>query len=994
VTVANLRPGLWFLLLLYMASEYPLPVVAQLPGMHQYTLLDGYTGTNGYVVQQDPKGYIWLGTGNGALRFDGKKFQRISDPAGPADQEILSCEFFGEDNVLLVPILNNISWYSRGEVFSGQRDPRLACIRNREKNNAFTDRFTGNVWLSDGAFFGTLYCFSNDKVTRIEGADPDAIIITIRNNWFVVNKKGQPLQACDITTRRYRPLLDDKGRPVYCEGFLETRLNGQFIFAYDKQWRSMRIYDFLNDSTLRQIRTISRPISNQPWRAFPDSSLRIWINFLPGGMGGIAYMRPQPGSSLFYLIEKKPINYLFIDREQNIWMSARNNSLYFLSRNHFQNALRVSELLLGDGVPRCIQGDDSGNIAIGYTNRPSFYIRSKGRLRHYALNSLFSEGPRTIYPVGHNRFLIVEKDLALVDGNRNTVRYFNLPDITYKDIFPYRDRGLLLASQSYVQYLAPEVIAGQRHPKPADTLFQGRSTAVAAFSNGALLIGTPDGLFLKKTLHAQPQRILHPSLSHVNVTDIADRSSHEALIGTNAQGLYYYDIASNRVEAIPLPGSKEGTLIRHIFKQNDSLYWLSSDQGALQLRLGKGPAVQEVKTFSFYDGLPSNNINGIYVYRDTVFVTTAEGPGILCLRDTASLRMSPPLLYLNTVRLKDSIIRQPASLTLSHKQNDLLLSLSGISYESLGNVRYFYRLEGYSDDWIETDNPDIRFNSLPPGRYVFRAYALNAKGVPGKTQIRLPVHIVPAFWQTAVFKILLSLVLLVLLYLLMRQRALKSAGKKYEKARLARRLAELELEAIKAQINPHFIYNCLSSIQYFNYEQQYEQSRQYLDLFARLIRLTMQYSQETFITVAAEAGYLDNYLQLEKMRFRERLDYTIAIDGTVDRQRLLPAMMIQPYVENALKHGIAGLKKGGKISISFTLQPDGSLGISIADNGPGAAARASGHPYALGLRLSGGRADTYNQLFDMNITTEIRSGDGMAGTLIHINVPLVSYEHL
>ncbi|WP_162903098.1 sensor histidine kinase [Taibaiella koreensis] len=987
MSVADFRPELWFLLLWCMC---PQPVAAQLPGMHQYTMVDGYTATNGYVVQQDPMGYIWLGTGNGALRFDGKRFQRFSDAVRPADQEILSCEFFGKDKVLLVPILNNIAWYRNGEVISERRDPRLSQIRNKEKNSAFTDRFTGNVWLSDGAFFGTLYCFSGAKITRVEGPDPDALIVTVRNNWFVVNDRKNPLRSYNILTRRYRALSDDKGRPLRCKGFLETRLNGQYLFAYDKQWQNLRIYAFLNDSTLTLARTITRPLAGKPWRAYPDSSLRIWINFLSGG---IAFLKPEGPSPLLYLMEKKPINYLFVDQQQNIWMSARNNNLYFLSRNHFQNAIRVNERLPGNDIPRCIQGDDSGNIAICYINKASLYIRSNGRIRQYKLNNKFAEGPRSICPIGRNRFLIIEKDMALVDGNRNIVRYFKLAHLTYKDMCPYSKGGLLLASQSDVRYLTPAVLEGKQQVKAPEVIFEGRASAVAAFPGGGILIGTPDGLFVKHTLHAPAQRLTDPDLAHINVTDIVVRGHHEALIGTNANGLFYYDFSNNRAIAIPLPSGREGTLVRRIFRQNDSSYWLSSDRGAIQLQFGRGVVVKYVKTFGFYDGLPSDNITSVDVYRDTAFITTAEGPGILYLRDTASLRMSPPLVYINSVRLKDSIVSQPATLTLGRRQNDLLIALSAISYESFGNIRYFYQLKGFSDEWIETDNPDIRLNGLPPGRYVFRAYAVNAKGVQSEMQATLTLHIVPAFWQTILFKALLILLLLAILYFLVRRSAIKSAGKKYEKARLARRLAELELEAIKAQINPHFIYNCLNSIQYFTYERQYEQSRQYLDLFARLIRLTMQYSRETFLTIQTETGYLDNYLQLEQMRFRERLHYRIEIGDDVDQQRLLPSMMIQPYVENALKHGIAGLKNGGTIIIRFTQEQNGTLLVSIADNGPGPGRTPGRHPYALGLRLSGGRVTTYNQLFGMSITTEVHSGTS-GGTIIHIKIPVVSHEYL
>jgi LytS/YehU family sensor histidine kinase len=201
-----------------------------------------------------------------------------------------------------------------------------------------------------------------------------------------------------------------------------------------------------------------------------------------------------------------------------------------------------------------------------------------------------------------------------------------------------------------------------------------------------------------------------------------------------------------------------------------------------------------------------------------------------------------------------------------------------------------------------------------------------------------------------------------------------------------KRLAELELEAIKAQINPHFIYNCLNSIQYLNYKAEHEQAQQYLDLFARLIRMTMQYSQQAFIPIREEIDYLSLYLQLEKLRFKDKMHYRIHIEDGINKEAVLPAMLIQPYVENALKHGIAGKEKG-EIVICFW-EEAGKLQITVQDNGPGfAGLKRQG---ALGLRLAGTRAASYNELFNLNINIHCYNKQDMdsnvTGAVVHIGM--------
>jgi LytS/YehU family sensor histidine kinase len=306
-------------------------------------------------------------------------------------------------------------------------------------------------------------------------------------------------------------------------------------------------------------------------------------------------------------------------------------------------------------------------------------------------------------------------------------------------------------------------------------------------------------------------------------------------------------------------------------------------------------------------------------------------------------------------------------------------------------------MEGLSDEWTETDNPEIHFTGLPPGTYSFLAYASNAKGTRSKMPVTLSINILPAFWQTLFFKVAICLLAALLLYFFIRRRTARMALSKYEKARQERRLAELELEAIKAQINPHFIYNCLNSIQYFNYEKQHDQARQYLDLFARLIRFTMQYSRQAFITIAEETNYLSNYLQLEKMRFHERLHYQIIVADNIDQQLVIPAMLIQPYVENALKHGIAARKEGGTVIIRFDQPEEGLFMISVEDDGIGFTTRHNGNKSSLGLRLSGSRAETYNQLFDMKIEISLYNKKSFhpdkSGIIVQLKIPVISYEH-
>ncbi|WP_177224118.1 histidine kinase [Thermoflavifilum thermophilum] len=211
------------------------------------------------------------------------------------------------------------------------------------------------------------------------------------------------------------------------------------------------------------------------------------------------------------------------------------------------------------------------------------------------------------------------------------------------------------------------------------------------------------------------------------------------------------------------------------------------------------------------------------------------------------------------------------------------------------------------------------------------------------------------------------------------------------------KLNELELKAIRAQMNPHFIFNCLNSIQLFIMQKHDELAQEYLSDFSLLIRQTLEMSRLNFVSLEEEIQYLQTYLRLEKMRFEERMDYEIRIDPKIDPDRTeIPTMLLQPYVENAVKHGINHPRHKGKILIHFEDKND-ILVCSIEDNGMGIKrTRELGmdnfrkHLMA-GMELSKMRAEWINKIFHTEIRIEVidkeeKYGD-MSGTLVRIWVP-------
>lgn len=275
----------------------------------------------------------------------------------------------------------------------------------------------------------------------------------------------------------------------------------------------------------------------------------------------------------------------------------------------------------------------------------------------------------------------------------------------------------------------------------------------------------------------------------------------------------------------------------------------------------------------------------------------------------------------------------------------------------------------------ENDNSFIRVKQLTYGEYqLFIRYRAQRHNV---TEYSFEVK--PAWYQTGLFKIVAAFLLvafiaaLYLLYRLIKQQQRTKAAEA-KKQQLA-----LELKAIHTQLNPHFIFNSLSSIQGLINTNDLKAANQYLSEFGTLMRNTLTGSDKNFTTLADDISTLDNYLKLEQLRFG--FQYTISTDENIDvRETAVPFLLLQPIVENAVKHGVAGMQERGVIKVTF--KPDNNNIIaSVEDNGNGFSGKAK---TGYGLKLTRDRITLLNQTMN-DRSLELTIEDNLPGTVVKIN---------
>lgn len=976
---------------------------AQLPGMKIYTQLDGYPGTIGYHISQDVKGLIWIGTNNGAVCFDGKKFSVVDDKDGLTDKEILHVVPYGEQRVLLLPLLNNIALYRNGKVITAAQLKNSNLITNKISNACYYDKATGKAWLSDSKnCVGAVYCFAGDSIQKVPVKGPAMFdLFGVANNhlYLLDFSKVEHLASVGIYDQQnqlYKPFKfkSKTGKSI------DFKMLTSFKVSHDEKYLVARhhignkaeIFE-INGNELHHLRTVT--ITHPLRYLYIDRNNHLWATIYPSG---IEYWGNLSGREIqhkpFYFFDNIVVNDLLVDRDGNLWFTTERKGLCFISSRHWQNARLSLQLKLPPLPPTYVSGNGINSLYIGHSGNPSFTFIKNGQSTVLNLPKGSPLGVPVIlkmngcvYVVSNMVFKFIEK------GNRITYEGV-WPHGTVKDIVNYNNKRLVLAKHDNLEILKMENLD---RAEPGVRIFEGRTSSVEVLRDGGLLIGTPNGLFLKPFFNQQAVRINSGELKTTYITDIKNAIRGYVLIGTNAQGLYIYNTLTRTASRIQFPLKSSPNSIRDIFCQNDSIYWVSTDKGIVKMLFGKGMNVRNFTAYTFFDGLPSNDATSVYVQHDTAYVATAEGLGILPLNNPVR-KSKTPELWLSSIKIEDSLVYSPeGSIDLSNDQNNLQLSISAPSYESMGMLRFMYRLVGLSEKWTETENSEISFSGLSPGKYLFETFAISPEGIRSKFPLSVRITIHPAFWQSLWFRVLLFVLAGAAILFVVYRLVLNKKNKQYREMQQKKRLAELELEAIKAQINPHFVYNCLNSIQYFSYKNDFESVKQYLDIFAKLIRQTMQYSQETFISLEEEINYLNNYLKLEKVRFKDKLNYRLEISKDLDRLAMIPSMLVQPYVENALKHGVAKQESVGQLCVNFSYESENRIKVCIEDNGPGLPGKITEvDRKPLGLRLSGSRAETYNQLFGLDIGIVFEQGESFnsefkKGTRVKLLIPVIKH---
>jgi len=452
------------------------------------------------------------------------------------------------------------------------------------------------------------------------------------------------------------------------------------------------------------------------------------------------------------------------------------------------------------------------------------------------------------------------------------------------------------------------------------------------------------------------------------------------LIPTHGKGLWIWSGAKKRMQKIPWSED-------HLFsaeQDGQGFFWIINDKGVSRL----DPRTLSGRVFSKADGLHTDYLSFVGIGKASSNEMIFCGENGFTVADIGRLdnEEAPGNIHVTSVKYSGKEIADfppgNAELVMPYRSGVLTLEWTAL-HAGLDRGGVLYRMDGVESEWQQGRlSQSVSYSNLYPGTYTFRAFRTDAHN---SETYNLRLVILPPFWQRLWFRISVIASGLLLLGFI--------AYTWVARQRLQQAKLRSNMDALRSQMNPHFVFNALNSIQAFIYDENKITANEYLSRFAKLIRLILENSREETITVSGEAGFLELYLELESVRFPEKLTYAVRVSPECGSMKI-PSMLLQPVVENAIKHGFRTDEDHLHIDVHFHCKGDRII-CEVTDSGPGFSEHPAGQErrdrISLGLKLITERLTTLSRIHKKEHFLLIRPVPGGIGTYVQLNLPF--YEN-
>jgi len=666
-----------------------------------------------------------------------------------------------------------------------------------------------------------------------------------------------------------------------------------------------------------------------------------------------------------------------------MWFTTEGNSVYYTPSKHILTYDKESGLK--DNRVNCLASDENA-VYMGVQNGFIQKIEPSGNIVSYdcRINSVTLNDISSLYydPRSTELWYCGSTSRGILkNGINNTNKDASFYKLVPNDVNSYYAANV----HGIVKYVDKKI---------DNTILSNdfkRTNALLRKDKNTLFAGAIDGLWEYNTVSNTYTYIGNKdSLLTNRILDLAYTKDSALVIATKGAGLLVYK--NNKVKQINLTN---GLSSENVYKLvvDDTIMWAATDKGLNKITRHKNGTIENaVRVFTTFDGLISNEIDDVMKFNNNIWIASDKGLSFFNPDSLDDDYVDMPI-YINNVLINDSNVSITNTHKLKYFENNIKIMFTGLGYKNAKKLLYRYRMHGLDTNWVYTKNRETQYTTLPPGSYNFEVSVLNATGKWTSKPAYVEFKILTPFWKTWWF-VLFSIILFVAgIFYATNYWIQKSQENKQEE--INRLLLNLKLKALRAQMNPHFTFNVINSIQHFILYKNDEAAHRYLSKFSKLIRTILNNSEENTVPLSEEIKALELYLELEAMRFEEQFEYELIIDEELDVSKTkIPSMLIQPYVENAIKHGILPSLKLGKIKIDICKHHN-SLKCTVEDNGVGRAKSSAENKNpeyrSFGTSITKERLSVINELYNSElseIVIDLEDMEGNAmGTKVEIYIP-------
>ncbi len=955
----------------------PVFVVAQNPVTQHMSKVSNLPDVEFYDILEDHNHYIWLAADKGLYRYNGNNYQKFTNPNQKANS-LFQLKLDEKGKLWCINIHGQIFYvengtlhlfYDASKLVKGQLSPfeitntsiRLFTVDGiydinlKDKN---TIKLFEGMSVSESAHNDLSYVIKMNASNRPSKE---------KQNWYQI--KDDQIKLLKTLTSKYRM----QSPKVYA-------FKNSALLNFKEQGKNQL---YIYKTEIDDVLNLKTPKSLEDLTIYNITSLNNDYWFLTTSGVFIFQLKDQQLVLKEQLFSNESVTDLLVDFNKNYWFTTLDNGV-FVSSN-----LNIRQLNLE-------QAKDKITAACALNNNQFLLGTNNGKLLFYNTNGVFKTLKLPGSKIIGNLFFDASQNHVIVSINASESYSVDLNLFTIKDqknkysvaktFSKINDENLFYGSYKEA------IIYNKPYISDSTRVIRKSRVKASEILNNQLFVSFIDGLyqfdvnsFQSKEIKLDGESILVNSIAKINDAIWLATQHNGLLCFKDGQLISRHDALPKQVQINTL-------------KSDGEFLWISTEEGFYRFH----PKTNQVRRLNTQDGL-TLSVDKFIILEDYLVSVFPNSLYVMPKNNTLFKAFKTSKVWITSVQINDKDTVVNTNYNLPYDYNKLRFDFNSNGFQSNKHVSYKYRIKPIDTTWrnVPLNTHFVVFNSLSSGDYTFELQGQNISSKDVQFASPITFTIAQPFWETYWFYglILASVFGLIWLYFKWRlQQKEQQRIAEVDKILIDKKITNLRLENLRSQMNPHFIFNALNSIQDYIISNEKELASSYLVKFSRLIRMYLDYSQQNEITLEEELNALKLYLELEKVRFEDELEYTISVDNQLKTKQIkVPSLFIQPYVENALKHGLLHKLNDRKLHIEAKIIQQNKLEIVVEDNGIGRAQseklkRPNQQHKPFATKAIEERVHLYKNKLkrDITITTNdlYDENDVAAGTKVVITMPI------